>query len=40
MRSALRDSIRMVCSTHLNLNHLTLATLVYMGKMNKAPFIG
>jgi hypothetical protein len=37
MRSIVRDSIRMVCSTHLILNHLTLASLVYFGKMTKAP---
>jgi hypothetical protein len=35
MRSALRDSIRMVCSTHL-----ILASLVLLRKMNKGPFTG
>jgi hypothetical protein len=32
IEKALRDSIRMVCSTHLILNHLTLVCLVYLGK--------
>jgi hypothetical protein len=38
MRSELRDFIRMVYSDHLILNYLTCASLVYLGKMTKAPF--